>query len=130
MNTVIRFGSRKPEVDMLQSGEIVSSEIRFEAITVAQCRGAQNTSLFIFLFGKQFHYQSIIKCSSLIGCLTVIALRGPLRLVLKINLFGSALQVSVEGNVAATYNYGLLLRHPTLLLSLAFFSFFFGLWLF
>ena len=72
---------------MLQSGEVVSSEMRFEANTVAQCRAAQNTSLLTFsLFGKQV--QSIIKSPSLIGCLTVIVLRRPLRLDLKINLFG------------------------------------------
>ena len=33
---------------MLQSGEIVSSKIRFEANTVAQCRAAQNASLLTF----------------------------------------------------------------------------------
>lgn len=87
-------------------------------------------SPYFFSSENNFIINSIIKRSSLIGCLTVIALRGPSRLVLEINLFGSALQVSEGGNVAATYNYGLLLRHPTLLLSLAFFSFFFGLWLF
>jgi len=80
-------------------------------------------SRYFFSSENNFIINPIIKRSSLIGCLTVIALRGPLRLVLKINLFGSALQVSVEGNVAATYNYGLLLRHPILLLSFSFFSF-------